>query len=86
MAQGWDGLRQYNRKFVFSLQKYQVHGQAASYFELTNQLREGFMSNRLQELCGYYSNRISYEEVAKLVERVSGERLLSRPENWANSK
>lgn len=31
----------------------------------------------LQELCGYYSNRISYEEVAKLVERVSGERLLS---------
>jgi hypothetical protein len=31
----------------------------------------------LQELCGYYSNRVSYEEVAKLVERVSGERLLS---------
>lgn len=35
------------------------------------------MSDRLQELCGYYSNRISYEEVAKLIERVSGERLLS---------
>ncbi len=35
------------------------------------------MSPRLQELCGYYSNRMSYEEVALLVERVSGERLLS---------
>ncbi len=35
------------------------------------------MSPRLQELCGYYSNRMSYEEVALLVERTSGERLLS---------
>ena len=35
------------------------------------------MSARLQELCGYYSNRMSYEEVALLVERISGERLLS---------
>ena len=35
------------------------------------------MSPRLQELCGYYSNRMSYEEVALLVERISGERLLS---------
>ncbi|RUS92787.1 hypothetical protein DSM107010_72880 [Chroococcidiopsis cubana SAG 39.79] len=31
----------------------------------------------MQEFCGYYSNRLSYEEVASLVERVSGERLLS---------
>ncbi len=35
------------------------------------------MSPRLQELCGYYSNRLSDEQVAFLVERVSGERLLS---------
>lgn len=35
------------------------------------------MSQGLQELCGYYSNRLSYEEVAALVERVTGERLLS---------
>lgn len=35
------------------------------------------MSPRLRELCGYYSNRMSYEEVAGLVERVSGVRLLS---------
>jgi hypothetical protein len=44
---------------------------------MTNQLQEGYISPRLQELCGYYSNRLSYEEVAVLVERVSGERLLS---------
>lgn len=35
------------------------------------------MSSRLQELCSYYSNRMSYEEVALLVERTSRERLLS---------
>jgi len=64
-------------KFVFSLQKYKISRQTTSYFKLTNQLEEGYISPRLQELCGYYSNRLSYEEVTKLVERVSGERLLS---------
>jgi len=62
---------------VFGLQKYQISKQATSYFELTNQLRQSYISPRLQELCGYYSNCLSYEEVAFLVERVSGERLLS---------
>lgn len=62
---------------MFSLQKYQVQGQSTSYLKMTNQLQEGYISPRLQELCGYYSNRLSYEEVAVLVERVSGERLLS---------
>ncbi len=64
-------------KFVFELQKYQISKQATSYFELTNQLKQSYISPRLQELCGYYSNRLSYQEVALLVERVSGERLLS---------
>lgn len=64
-------------KFVFSLQKYQCETQETNYLTLTNQLQEGYMSARLQELCGYYSNRMSYEEVALLVERTSGERLLS---------
>jgi hypothetical protein len=76
-AHDWCGLRQYNGKFVFSLQKYQFDAQETNYLTLTNQLQEGYLSPRLQELCGYYSNRISYEEVALLVERVSGERLLS---------
>lgn len=38
---------------------------------------EGYVSPRLPEFCGYYSNRLSYKEVALLIERVSGERLLS---------
>jgi hypothetical protein len=64
-------------KFVFCLQKYQLQAHSTNYFELTNQLQQSYVSSRLQELCGYYSNRLSYEEVALLVERVSGERLLS---------
>lgn len=64
-------------KFVFSLQKYQLDAQETNYLALTNQLQSGYISLRLQELCSYYSNRMSYEEVAALVERTSGERLLS---------
>lgn len=64
-------------KFVFELQKYKLQAQPTNYFELTHQLQQGYISLRLQELCGYYSNRLSYEQVALLVERVSGERLLS---------
>lgn len=48
-----------------------------NYFKQTNQLETGYISLRLQELCSYYSNRMSYEEVVKLVERISGSRLLS---------
>jgi len=64
-------------RFLFSLQKYQLDAQETNYLALTNQLQEGYISLRLPELCSYYSNRMSYEEVALLVERTSGERLLS---------
>ncbi|WP_028954129.1 hypothetical protein [Synechocystis sp. PCC 7509] len=62
---------------MFSLQKYQFDARETNYLALTNQLQKGYVSSRLQELCSYYSNRMSYEEVALLVERTSGERLLS---------
>ena len=62
-------------KFVFSLQKYQFDARETNYLTETNQLQEGYVSSRLQEFCAYYSNRTSYEEVALLVERISGERL-----------
>lgn len=62
---------------MFALQKYQFPAQSTNYLALTNQLQEGYVSPRLQEFCGYYSNHLSYEEVALLIERVSGERLLS---------
>ena len=73
-------------KFVFSLQKYQVDARETNYLSVTNQLQEGYVSARLQELCAYYSNRISYEEVALLVERISGGKVAKRPKDWANSK
>jgi len=64
-------------QFRFELQKYLNGQERTNYWELTQQLELGYISPRLQELCGYYSNRMSYEEVALLVERVSGARLLS---------
>jgi len=51
--------------------------------QLTQQLAEGYISPRLQELSAYY-NRLSYEEVEKLVERVSGAKLLSDQRSWTN--
>ena len=41
------------------------------------------MSPRLEELCGYYANRLSYENLEDLVERITGERLLSDQTIWA---
>ena len=64
-------------QFRFELQKYLNGQERTNYWELTQQVSAGYISPRLQELCGYYSNRMSYEEVAKLLERVSGSRLLS---------
>jgi len=64
-------------QFRFQLQKYLIGKERTNYWELTGQLESGYISPRLQEFCGYYSNRMSYEEVAKLIERVSGSRLLS---------
>jgi len=64
-------------QFRFELQKYLIGKERTNYWELTQQLESGYISPRLQELCGYYSNRMSYEEVAKLIERVTGSRLLS---------
>lgn len=69
-------------QFEFRLQKYLQDGQSLSYFDLTEQLTDGYVSNRLQELSAYYSNRMSYEEVAGLVERLTGERLLSDQTIW----
>jgi len=44
---------------------------------LTEQLCEGAMSARLAEFSAYYSNRMSYDEVAGLLERVTGQPVLS---------
>src|SRR2546428_7181804 len=51
--------------------------ETTTYLELTEQLCEGAMSARLAEFSAYYSNRMSYDEVAGLLERVTGAHLLS---------
>lgn len=69
-------------QFEFRLQKYLQDGQSLSYFDLTQQFKDGYISHRLQEMSAYYSNRMSYEEVAGLVEGMTGERVLSDQSIW----
>ena len=56
--------------FVFVVQRFQcpMRGET-TYLEMTEQLCAGAMSARLAEFSAYYSNRMSYDEVA---ERESG--------------
>ena len=41
-----------------------------------------YVSDRLQKLAGYYSNRLSYANVAELIHRVTGDRQLSNQKIW----
>lgn len=43
---------------------------------------QGRVSSALQELCLYYSGRLSYAEVAKLLKRVTGQSLLCEQTLW----
>lgn len=53
-------------------------GERRSWLELSGQFaHEPYLTPGLCEVAAYYSNRLSYAEVAGLVERLSGERLLS---------
>jgi hypothetical protein len=70
-------LKTIHGKFEFEMQKYEVDESFQNYFQRTGQMTEGYMSDRLRETCAYYSNRMSYAEVAKLIERISGVSLLS---------
>ena len=69
-------------QFEFRLQKYLSDGKSVSYFELTEQMRDSYVSHRLQEFSAYYSNRMSYPEVEHLVQRMTGERVLSDQAIW----
>ncbi len=75
-------LKTIHGQFDFRLQKYLVKGKSCNYFDLTSQLTTGNTSHGLQELVAYYSNRLSYQEVEDLVERISGEKLLSDQKIW----
>lgn len=53
-----------------------------TYFDLTGQFQEAYISLRLQEFSAYYSNCLSYKEVENLVARVTGDRQLSDQKIW----
>lgn len=74
-------LKTLQGQFEFKVQRF-IDGtsgtkQDVTYFDLTDQFQENYISNRLKEFSAYYSNRLSYEEVARLVERATGSRQLS---------
>jgi hypothetical protein len=72
-------IRSQHGKFCYEAQRYKCgeSGQEKTDLELSGEFVEDYMSAGLKEMAGYYSNRLSYEEVSLLLERLSGEGLLS---------
>lgn len=77
-------LKTLHGNFVFLEQRFtRADGSGeVRYFELSGEFADGYESARLREFSAYYSNRLSYEEVARLVERVSGRRQVSDQRIW----
>ena len=66
-------------KIHFKVQRFKIKDsdEDVTYFDLTNQFQDGYISDRLKEFSSYYSNRLSYEEVEELIQRTTGEKQLS---------
>ena len=64
------------------MQKYDLDGLNVSFLDLCQQMPVSYISRGLQELSVYYSNRMSYQEVAGLIERYSGAKVLSAQTIW----
>jgi hypothetical protein len=69
-------------EFDFLLQRFKRDDEECSFFELTDQCQTGYLSSGLQELSAYFSNRMSYEEVEKLIQRMTGQQALSDQGIW----
>jgi hypothetical protein len=69
-------------KFHFAFQRFSGEEGESNYFDVTRQFPEGYTSERLKEFSAYESNRMSYEEVEKLIERQTGAKLLSDQKIW----
>jgi len=73
-------IKTLNGSFPFKNQRFLENNcdqTSHTYLGLTNQLEDGHFRSGLKELSTYYANRLSYEEVEKLVERTTGEKQLS---------
>ena len=65
-------------RFKFEAQRFKDEsGQELNYLNYTGQFEDGYESERLREWVCYGANRLSYHEVTKEIERVTGDRLLS---------
>lgn len=69
-------------QFRFELQRYQLNQEGFNYFDWTEQCSDNYTTQRLEELASYYSNRMSYEEVEKLLSRIQGRSILSDQSIW----
>ena len=65
--------------FEFEEQRFLPDGSCCRYLKRTGQ---GLVSSKLREFCLYFSGRLSFAEVARLVERVTGERLACEQTLW----
>lgn len=73
-------LKTIHGRFKFEVQRFRDEsGQALNYLSYTGQFEDGYESERLREWACYKANRLSYHEVVKEIERVTGDRLLSAP-------
>ena len=73
-------IKTLNGSFPFKNQRFLENNcdqTSHTYLGLTNQLEDGHVRCGLKELSAYYANRLSYEEVEELVERITGEKQLS---------
>lgn len=72
-------LKGLHGKVAFAVQRVveQASDTRHTYLELTGQFERSYLTAGLQEVAAYYSNRLSYEEVAGLLQRLTGERVLS---------
>jgi hypothetical protein len=75
-------LKTLHGEFEFKLQKYDLDGLSVSFLDLRQPMPISYISRGLQELSVYYSNRMSYQEVARLIERYSGAKVLSAQTIW----
>jgi len=65
-------------RFKFEVQRFKdERGEGWTYLSYTGQFADGYESERLREWVCYGANRLSYQEVSKEIERVTGNRLLS---------
>ncbi len=78
-------LKSLHGKVSFGLQRFEHKEdkeRRSDYFKLRGLFQEDYLTSGLKEFVSYYSNRQSYTEVEKLVERVSGVRLVSDQKAW----